>query len=348
MKARAVIIQGALAVSGLLAVYATWQREPERAPGEVVVLDVGKNELERVRYEDGTKWSELLRHRDGSDPGVWLRFGTREPPGAEGGVRDAGTDGGVAAKPIEAKAPEGEVRGNELAEKLLEKLAPLRASRSLGVLDEPKLRELGLEGSTKRLEIFSSSGRRGVYLLASSPLGIGAPYLESEPDKHVYLLGSSILSDLDSASTRLIDRRLHNFKQLEFDSLVVRSQDKQRELVQSGVDPNQPLKVASKKSPGKPDDFARNWHDKVWHLIVTDVLGRGQAPSSGPPVVAFRVEYKQRGKSLGWIEVSLPRPGASGSPPEVYARTEHTAGWVKVHAPGEDLSKEAKQVAAEP
>jgi hypothetical protein len=295
----------------------------------------------RVRYEDGPRWAEVVRHSDGPDPAVWLRFGTRELPTPDGGMKaDAG-------KPSEPKPPDGEVRGNELAETLLEKLAPLRASRSLGVLDEAKLRELGLDGSTKRLEIFARGGRRGSYLLASSPLGTGAPYLESESDKHVYLLGSSIVSDLDSASTRLIDRRLHAFKQPDFDSLLVKTEDKQRELVQDASDPNRPLRLASRKSPAKSDDFARNWHDKVWHLIVTEVLGKGQVPSSGEPRVGFRVDYKRRGQQIGWIEVSQPRTGASASPLEMYARSEHTASWVKVHAPGEDISKEAKKVVAE-
>ena len=41
MRARGATIQGALAGLGMLAAYGTWQREPERAAGEVTVLDIG-------------------------------------------------------------------------------------------------------------------------------------------------------------------------------------------------------------------------------------------------------------------------------------------------------------------
>jgi hypothetical protein len=64
--------------------------------------------------------------------------------------------------------------------------------------------------------------------------------------------------------------------------------------------------------------------------------------------VAIRIDYRYRQKPVGWIEISHPRTATSGPAPEIYARTEHTAGWVKVHAIGEDLVKEGKKVVAEP
>ena len=228
-------------------------------------------------------------------------------------------DGGSALAARPTKQPDREVRGNDAAEKLFERFAPLRASRSLGVLDEAKRRELGLESSKKRLELFVRGGRRASYLLAMSALGAGAPYLESQPDKRVYLLSGSIATDLDSASTRLVDRRLHLFKPTDYDSLLIKVDDKQRELVQLSSDANQPPKLASKKTPTKPDDFARNWHDRIWHLVVTEVLGKSEVPSSGEPKLAMRVDYRYRQKPVGWIELSQPRPAASGHAPEIYA-----------------------------
>ncbi len=348
MRAGGAAVQGALAVAGLLAAYTTWRREPEKAGGDVVVLDLGRGDLERVRYDDPPKWVELERGSAGADRAVWIRIGTREVSNPDGGVAAAGVDAGVTAKAsAEPKVPDREVRGNELAEKLYDKFAPIRASRALGTLDEAKLRELGLETSKKRLEVIGRGGKKSSFVLSMSALGAGAPYLENEQDKRVYLLGSSIVSDLDAASTRLVDRRLHTFKQTDYDSLVVKVESKQRELVQISPE-GQAFKIASKKFPDKPDDFARNWHDKIWHLIVTEVLGKGEAPASGEPATALRVEYKDRGKPVGWIELAQSRAaGAAGSAPEMFARTEHTAGWVKVHATAEDLLKEGKKIAAE-
>ncbi len=56
------MIQGALAVVGLGAAYATWQREPEKVAGEVVVVEATKAEVTRVRFEDDKGWVELYLH----------------------------------------------------------------------------------------------------------------------------------------------------------------------------------------------------------------------------------------------------------------------------------------------
>jgi hypothetical protein len=45
MNVRGAAIQSGLAALGLIVAYGTWQREPERAPGEVVVVDASKSEL---------------------------------------------------------------------------------------------------------------------------------------------------------------------------------------------------------------------------------------------------------------------------------------------------------------
>ncbi len=344
MKSRGATIQGALALTGLVAAYATWQREPDRAVGsEVVVLDLGRGDLERVRYDDGSKWLELQRRASDANPSVSLRLGSRPTAAPDGG---APPDGGVALASAKQATLDREVIGNDAADKLLEKFTPLRAARALGVLDDAKMQELGLAESKKRVEVTARGGKRTSYLLASSALGANAPYLENEQDKKVYLLGSSILSDLDAASTRLVDRRLHTFKAADYDSVLVRADNKQREFVQSSSEPQQTYKLAPRKNPDKPDEFARNWHDKIWQMIVTEVLGKGEAPASGEPAPAFKIEYRRAGKSVGWLELAVGR-AASGTAPDLYARTEHTAGWDKVHAVGEDLLKEAKKVVSE-
>ena len=376
MKARGAAVQGTLALLGLAAAYATWQRPGDKATGgDVVIFDLARSDLERVRYEDGPKLIELERREEGTERGLWLHLATREAAGDRDAVgADAGfsgatsdrsgdagvvaerADGGTpaadrastAAPPRETKLPDREVRANDTAEKLFDRFAPLRASRSLGVLDDAKRRELGLESSRKRLEVFARGGRHASYVMAVSALGAGAPYLQSDQDKRVYLLSGSIATDLDAASTRLVDRRLHLFKPSDYDALLVKVDDRQRDLLELPAEGSQPQKLASTKTPTKPDEFARNWHDRIWRLVVTEVLGRAEVPSSGDPKVAIRIDYRYRQKPVGWIEVSQPRPATSGPVPEIYARTEHTAGWVKVHAIGEDLVKEGKKVVAEP
>jgi len=54
---RGLAVHGGLALAGLAIAYGTWQREPERAEGEVIVVDASKGELSNVHFEDETSAS---------------------------------------------------------------------------------------------------------------------------------------------------------------------------------------------------------------------------------------------------------------------------------------------------
>jgi hypothetical protein len=332
MRTRGAAIQGGLAALGLLAAYATWQREPERTAGEAVVLDVSKSDLQKVRFDDGTTWVEMTQKKEGDGPVVWLRLSPNE----------------------KAKTPEREVRGNEGALKLWEKLAPLRATRALGTLGPEKLKELGLDAAKKHFEL-TARGVTHKYKVGSPAFNVSEPYVIDEADQRVYVLGGGVLSDLGAAGVRLQDRTLHAFKQNEFDALAVSTGGKKREL--KVTNPQTPATAKLVGKTGKTDDQAKNWHDKLWRLFVTDVLGKGEKPSAGEPSITLRVDYKEAGRDAGFIELGRltapppPAPANTSTPPaapatEVYARTEHTAGWVKLPALADDLLKEADKIVA--
>lgn len=342
MRARGAAIQGGLAVVGLALAWATWQREPEKAAGEAIVVDAGKSDVVKVRYEDNTKddakkWVELEARKDGDGANVvWLK---------------------LSANAV-AKSPEREVRGNDGSDKLWAKFAPLRATRALGQLAPEKLKELGLDAPKKRLEVTTRSGKK-TFAVGASPFNVSDPYVMDDADKRVYVLGGGVLSDLDSAAVRLVDRTMHSFKQTEWDQVNVTASGKTRELVQQGMEQPATAKLAGKKS-GKPDDMAKNWHDKIMRTFVTDVLGKDEKPEGGDPAVFVKLEYFWKGKPKGHLEigkVTAPAPappaGATSSTPPatvtvLYGRTEHTAGWVKLPGSLEETLKEAEKIAASP
>jgi len=342
MKARGAAIQGALAVIGLATAYATWQRAPETSPGEVVVLDAGKNDLAKIRYEDGEgKWVEL--EPGPGKEGVWMRVSAR---GFEV----------VGGKPSKTpQQPERFLRGSEAAERLFEHFAPLRATRALGALPADKLKEVGLEAPKKKIEVTARGGKT-VYLIGTPPAGVSSPYVKDERDGRVYVLSGGVVSELESAPGWLVERRLHAFQPADFDGVTVTSGGKKRELVVTGTPGTPGAKLASKATPDKADDLAKNWHEKVWRAAPTEVLGQKEVPKLGEPQVAVRVDYARKGKAAGWIEiasVSRPKPidqSAATPPPgpttEHYARTEHTAGWVKLPGNSDELIKEAEKVVA--
>ena len=80
MNSRAVAIQGGLAVAALAAAYHTWQRDPEQSSGDALVLDITKNDLEKVRYEDqeAKTWAELSKGKD-TPSGHWEIAGLLVP-----------------------------------------------------------------------------------------------------------------------------------------------------------------------------------------------------------------------------------------------------------------------------
>lgn len=341
MKARGALLQGALALVGLGAVYMTWQKPEQPSSDEVVILDLPRGELYRIRYQDGTRWIELERRADASGAGYWVRHAKVE-------AAPENRDGGVAlSSSAQEKTPPRELRANSTAEKVYERFEPFRASRALGTLDPAKLRELGLEGSVKVLELEGRTGKHR-FKISTTVLGAGSPYLQSEPDGRVYLLGNPAISDLESAPVRLVDRTLHGFKVADFDGFTVKAGNKQREFVARTVGPNATV-VAPRSDPHKPDEFARNWHERVWRLVVLEVLGKGEVPPTGEPSVVVRIDYSKKGSKVGWLE--LARPGTAAAVTankELYARSEHTAGWVKLHAAVDETIKEAAKVASEP
>lgn len=326
MKPTATLVHGGLAAAALLAAYVTWQREPAATGEAVIVLDAARKDLTAVRYEDPSKAIELLPMEEGD--GVWVKISQR-PPGP-----DAGTtlDGGVAPsmEPMDVR----ELRGNEFAEKLFKRFAPLRASRALGVVEEEKLSELGLKSPLRNLLV-----RRGNnvdrYDVGASGLGLSSPYLRAQDGK-VYLLGGGIVSEFDMGQGRLVDRSLHGFTTADFDELKVTVGADAREFVLVRGATAAQNKWAPKEAPTTPDDFTKNWHDKVWRSFATELLGRGVA-APAEAKVAFRVDYFRKGDALGFLEFAPTDKG-------VYARTEHTAGWIKMTPGGEGLTAEAARV----
>jgi len=349
MRAPSAAIQGALALVGLIAAYTTWQRAPEVAPGDVVVIEGTKSSLEKVRHQDRGRWIELVRKAEGGESLMWIRQGQAAmlDDHAGGWVVDGGVlkDGGLElpdAGVAKVKAgKDRELRGNDRAEKLFERFMPLRAARALGVLSPEKQKELGLEGSQDHLEITSSGVTRS-FLVATSAAGVGTPYLKDEKDQKVYLLAGSLLSELDPQSQQLIDRRMHAFKPTEFDTVVVKAGALQKEFVQTGAE-LAATKLAPKATPDQPDEFVRNWHDKVWtRLLAAEMLGRGELPPTGEPTLALRLDYLAKGKAKGWLEV------ARGNGKDVWARSEQTAGWVLLLGGADEVLVESAKVLGAP
>ncbi|MCA2978428.1 MAG: hypothetical protein INH41_00140 [Myxococcaceae bacterium] len=359
MKSKSVALTGALAALGLALAYLTWQRPKETASaGNLIkVVDASKSSFQSLKYEDGQRQLSLKRENGE----LWLTTGFM--PGKEPAPVDAGltvtelplvdggldTDGGlvdagvlqVTQTPPPKPPPTRVLKGNERAEAALQKFMPLEATRALGPLSPEKLAELGLTDSPRRLELVVGGTAR-VFTVAKTLPGIFGLYMQEERTKDVFLFPGSLLADFDPQSQVLVDRRLHAFKQAEFDAFVVKADGKEAAFVQSNAELPTTAKVARAASPDKPDELVKNWHDKVWgRLIVTEVLGKGELPLGAEPTVVLRVDYTFKGREKGWLELAVD--ASKGT----WARSENTASWVAVHQGSDELLIEARKLVLE-
>jgi hypothetical protein len=348
MTGRAAATQGGLAAIGLLAALVTSQRQPEHAPGSVTVIDATKMDVTHVHYTDEHNAVDFERGHGDKDVPVWIHL----VPAAETPKPDAKND---KTKPKEPAPPEPprDLVGSEQATKVLDQFAPLVSPRAFGQLDAAKLKELGLEATTRKLDV-TVKGEVHHFVIGQPEKATGGEaFLRDTGDGRVYLMPRGMLSDLQNPN-HLVDRRLHGFEPGDFDRMVLAAGDRSKEYVQLDREARAKAGFAPAKTPDKRDQMAKNWHDAVWRAFPSDILGRGEEPAGGKPTVVLRVDYFDGKSSVGYME--LAREASSGvseetaseapSGADVYARTEHTAGWLKLHNGGQLVADAQKLLAA--
>jgi hypothetical protein len=132
-----------------------------------------------------------------------------------------------------------------------------------------------------------------------------------------------------------VDRRLHTFTGQDFDGLRITRGGRTRTFQVSRGEPGSPVRLLD--DAGKADDFARNWHDRLFRLATAELLGRGEPPAGGEPKVGLRVDYLRGKTELGHVEVAFTQDAG-------WARTEYTAGWARLTGNLVGLEQEADRV----
>jgi hypothetical protein len=349
MTLRQVLVQAGLATGALILAYFTWQRAPELAPDEALALDIAKNDLVSARFDDPEKntWVELGRSADENGPFVTVHLSPQDKPGSAKVPDKTKTPDKPEAKTPdkpEAKTPDRLVRGSEAAEKLFASFTPLRANRSLGVLDETKLKELGLDTTKKRITLTLRNGKR-TFALAPAPPGGSLPYLRDEASGQVFVVARAFLSDFQIAASSLVERKAHGFRIEDVDRLQVTVGAVKRDFVV--VRGEHSVQLAPANASDKPDAAVKTWHDKIFRLWPAEVLGQGEMPAEGEPQVALRIDYSMRGRRLGYLEIGKVAVVASSPTPAkdtLFARSERTLGWVKLGADAQNVLTDAQSM----
>jgi hypothetical protein len=342
---RSAAIQGGLAAIGLLAAHLTWTREPERAPGEAVIIDAAKADVGRVRFEDEENILAFERKTVSGEPAVALHV--EEKPQ----IIQPAKQGDPMPPPKPPSTPPRDVLGNADAVKLADRFAPLVSPRAFGIMAPEKLKELGLDEPKRSLEIVVRGDPHKYDVGIAMNAQNGEAFLRDKRDGRVYLMPRGLLNELQNGK-RLVDPRLHLFDSKEFDRITLSASGKRKEYLHEGRDNFSTEGYSPAKTPGKRDQTVKNWHDTLWRTFPMEVLGKGEEPKGGKLKTSFRVEYTERGKSVGWIEVAQLEGGAgattSGEVQDtLYARSEHTVGWTHLHG-SEQLVSDAEKLVAAP
>ncbi|WP_437963226.1 DUF4340 domain-containing protein [Sorangium sp. So ce260] len=320
---------GLLVVATLFAVV-VWTRDKTAsalAVADVTVWAGRAEDVERITFESKSK-TVVLEAK--ADKGGRYFVGTTErrtTPPAEKPKDDVHADHGDEPHDDPPAEPEPAVKTTTFVSvsggnKLAEAIAPLKALRSIGRVADDRASEFGLAEPEGTITVKLRGGERKLVVGGATPGGADR-YARDEATGEVYAIKGDVYRDLETAESRLMERDLHEWKDVDLTKARVIAGDKRRELVRSGDEGKKFW--ADPGSPEQKDETVGNWMSKLDRLRPTEYVAA--APEQKELVV--RVEYTGRSGDTGFAELVKGPPEASGKP-DYFLVTERTRLYGKV------------------
>jgi hypothetical protein len=307
----------------------TRDKKPAVSAGDVTIWSARAADVEKVAYEAKGRKISLEARSDAR--GRWY-FGTAESPGA----------GAAPTKTTFVSVTQGG--------KLADSLAPLKAIREIGRIDDGRTTEFGLRQPEGSLVVVIAGKERRLDLGGQAPGG-GSRYVRDTGSGTVYALKGDVLHDLEVGEFSLLEHDLHGFKDADIKSVRVSAQGKTRDVLRSGPDAKRIW--ATPASPDTQDETAANWLSKVDRLKPNDFV---TPQPSAPPVIA-RLDYQVRGEEGAFLEIAkIPAPpvpapladsaaAAAAPKPDYLVRSERTRLWAKVNTQfGEQVEQDLASI----
>jgi hypothetical protein len=302
-------------------------------PGEVDVWGGSPADITSIRLENDRMVVVLEGKKD--DRGQWFtghvtpvdKHDEHEEPEPDAGAKKPHGHGHGTSKVTEARFVSVSV-----AEKLAEKLAPLRAKRAIGEVSGEREKAFGLHEPKATLEV-SLSGKSHKLAVGGPTPGSGQRYVRDEATRQVYVIDASIVRDLEGGSSRLSERNLHGWKKHESEKAEVIAGEKSRSLVRSGTEGRRFWADAA--APDANDETAANWLAKVDRLRPVSYVEK--LPEGAEKVV--RIDYVGKSGKLGFIE--LHRAAGDGDKADYFVTSEQLRMQAKVAASlGEQVAED--------
>jgi hypothetical protein len=244
----------------------------------------------------------------------------------------------VAPEPVPEAKPTIENEsfvGVKEAIELFDRVATLRAVRSLGKVSEERLKEFGLTGDETGELTLDVAGTSHVFTVGERTPGGGDVYAQDKQSGAVYVLPGDLAKDVELADNRLMERDLLTPPDdKEVGKVVLSHGDKSRAVVHSTESPSF---WTDESTPQGKNETLTNWMKKFERLRATEYV-EGEPP--GIETLAVAKFSTLGGEDLGQIEFAKQTP-AGEDRPRYLARTPQTRWWTVV------LSSTASELAAD-
>lgn len=313
---RALFVHAGLLGIACATAFATLTREPSAkiVVSEATIWDERPSDIRHIVFDAKDHANKVTLEPRKDEGGEWF-FGTIDK----------------AAHPKQGPAIKAALVSVGAGERLFDRLAPLRALRDAGTVDEARSEELGLQTPEAKLTVTFTSGARTLEIGGTTPGG-GDRYARDAATGKVYVIAGEVVRDFEWADSRLIERELHAFKMSEVREARVRGGEKSRLLLRGGDEKKGFWADPDAKETN--DETAGNWMQRLERLRPSEY--RESLPD--PKSLVVRVEYEGKSGPLGFLEVV--KAAGDGEKADYFVRTERTRLHAKVI---ESLAKQVEE-----
>lgn len=255
------VIGYAVALSlALLGAYQTWTHEGDPDLSDAtVILDVDRDELERVTFDSPSVTLTLEPREDPRGVYVW---GTATPKSSE--------EGGEPRPPQAFKVgPAGET--------LMNGMAPFVAKRVLEGVDASKLEELGFGEEQAALTLERSGKEPKTYEVGARVYGGRNRYVRDPEAGTVYIVATNVVQQLETGATTLPDRSLVGVDTTDIETITVRGGEAQVTYAQNNPD-DRAARFWALQGSSEPNAAAAGWFDKVLNLRIARYIDDANRP----------------------------------------------------------------------
>lgn len=194
---REIIIHGLFLASASAFTFWASQDAPEASSTEHALFGAAAASIANIRYQDLNQTVSVTP----GDGFYWIEVSSNAQNPA------TSNQGSPANAQLNESKTQRFVAGSQI-EQFLKNLDPLIAERVIGKVEESKLGEYGIDDKSPRLEVFNKNGEKYELKLGKKAFGSSNRYAKYDNNGNVLLLRSTLVEGIESAPTKLIERKL--------------------------------------------------------------------------------------------------------------------------------------------